>query len=308
MLETGAGSGWKEGSERSIEEGPILLALDGTAGSLAAARVANLLAHRWDTGLEAISAVEVPIPPDEGLVPDEVRREIRDSGLRSRWDHLEAQVSTLPRWRAGRPAEVRAGPPGRVIIEAAERLGASLIVTGLGRRRPIDRFLGSSVPTSVVRLSTVPVLAVQRDRSDLPEELVAAVDFSTFSRRAVCTLPRLASARARIHLLHVATLPLMGRSEWNDEYRRRATDRLGELAHALESQGTPPVSTRVLAGDPATAILGYGRDRGADLIAVGSHGHSFVNRSLLGTVSGKLLRAADCSVLVVPPRDRGRVK
>jgi universal stress protein A len=53
------------------------------------------------------------------------------------------------------------------------------------------------------------------------------------------------------------------------------------------------------AGEPAAAIVGEARDRGADLIVVGSHHHSALGR-LLGTdVAAEVKREAGCEVIAV---------
>jgi nucleotide-binding universal stress UspA family protein len=54
-----------------------------------------------------------------------------------------------------------------------------------------------------------------------------------------------------------------------------------------------------LVGDPATEIVRYGRDANMDLIVMGTHGRSGLERLLLGSVAEKVLRDASCSVLVV---------
>jgi nucleotide-binding universal stress UspA family protein len=59
------------------------------------------------------------------------------------------------------------------------------------------------------------------------------------------------------------------------------------------------VSHVLLEGDPATEIVRYGRDAGMDLIVMGTHGRTGVERLLLGSVAEKVLRDAPCSVLVV---------
>ncbi len=80
-----------------------------------------------------------------------------------------------------------------------------------------------------------------------------------------------------------------------------------------------PVDTRIavthvlLQGDPASEIVRYGRDAGIDLIVMGTHGRTGVERLLLGSVAEKVLRDASCSVLVVklprgqPITERGDV-
>jgi nucleotide-binding universal stress UspA family protein len=54
-----------------------------------------------------------------------------------------------------------------------------------------------------------------------------------------------------------------------------------------------------LEGDPAAEIVRYGRDANMDLIVMGTHGRSGLERLLMGSVAEKVLRDASCSVLVV---------
>ena len=52
-------------------------------------------------------------------------------------------------------------------------------------------------------------------------------------------------------------------------------------------------------GDPETAITDYAKKWGADLIVVGSHDRSRVERFLLGSVSESIVKHAPCSVLII---------
>jgi nucleotide-binding universal stress UspA family protein len=52
---------------------------------------------------------------------------------------------------------------------------------------------------------------------------------------------------------------------------------------------------------PASEIIKQAREVGADLIVVGSHGHTIIGGLLLGSVAYRLLHVAPCPVLVVPP-------
>jgi len=60
-----------------------------------------------------------------------------------------------------------------------------------------------------------------------------------------------------------------------------------------------PVRHVFLEGDAAAEIVRYGRDAGIDLIVMGTHGRTGLERLLLGSVAEKVLRDASCSVLVV---------
>jgi nucleotide-binding universal stress UspA family protein len=59
-------------------------------------------------------------------------------------------------------------------------------------------------------------------------------------------------------------------------------------------------------GDPATGLVDAALDEGADLLVLGSHGHSALARFLLGSVSQDVLHHAPCSVLLARlPGDPG---
>ena len=52
-------------------------------------------------------------------------------------------------------------------------------------------------------------------------------------------------------------------------------------------------------GDPETEILDHAKEWGADLIVVGSHDRSRIERFLVGSVSESVVKHAPCSVLVL---------
>jgi len=53
--------------------------------------------------------------------------------------------------------------------------------------------------------------------------------------------------------------------------------------------------------DPAALIANVAKERGADLIVVGTRGHGRVGGMLLGSVTQGLLHVSPCAVLAVPP-------
>ncbi|MBM3728400.1 MAG: universal stress protein [Acidobacteria bacterium] len=59
------------------------------------------------------------------------------------------------------------------------------------------------------------------------------------------------------------------------------------------------VEAKILPGRPKSAILDEARDWGADLIVVGSHGMSGIERFVLGSVSQAVASHAHCSVEIV---------
>ncbi|HMJ10924.1 MAG TPA: universal stress protein [Polyangiaceae bacterium] len=65
------------------------------------------------------------------------------------------------------------------------------------------------------------------------------------------------------------------------------------------------VVTHIRVGSPAREIAQLAADLDADMVIVGTHGHTAVRRLLLGSVTEGIMRLARCPVLVVRPKDHG---
>jgi nucleotide-binding universal stress UspA family protein len=59
------------------------------------------------------------------------------------------------------------------------------------------------------------------------------------------------------------------------------------------------VSSAIETGDPAPVIADKAREIGADLVVVGSRGHTGIGSLFMGSVSTKIVQIAPCSVMVV---------
>lgn len=76
-----------------------------------------------------------------------------------------------------------------------------------------------------------------------------------------------------------------------EEIRERADDADVEIETAIED------------GTPHRAILEYADDEGVDLIVMGTHGRSGLDRYLLGSVTERVVRGAEIPVLTVRVSD-----
>jgi nucleotide-binding universal stress UspA family protein len=76
-----------------------------------------------------------------------------------------------------------------------------------------------------------------------------------------------------------------------------------ELKRLLIAEAAPGVETDVVLfeGGAAAGILDQATRTGADLIVMGTHGRSGVDRLLIGSITERILRKAACPVLTVPP-------
>jgi nucleotide-binding universal stress UspA family protein len=77
----------------------------------------------------------------------------------------------------------------------------------------------------------------------------------------------------------------------------------GALAHFIEPFATSgtPFCLDVQTCEPVAGILVAARSLPADLIVMGTHGHSGLDRLVLGSVTEKVLRKARSPVLTIPP-------
>jgi nucleotide-binding universal stress UspA family protein len=83
------------------------------------------------------------------------------------------------------------------------------------------------------------------------------------------------------------------------EDRQRAPGRVQRAERCLAGNPGVSVTSKVLEGDPAEAILDEAERWDADLVVVGSHGYGRLKRRLLGSVSQALALHARCSVEIV---------
>ncbi len=80
--------------------------------------------------------------------------------------------------------------------------------------------------------------------------------------------------------------------------RRAIKKAVARLRRSLKG-GSMKITSAILAGAPKRVILEEAEAFGADLIAVGSHGHGALERFLLGSVSQSVALHAKCSVEIV---------
>jgi nucleotide-binding universal stress UspA family protein len=84
-----------------------------------------------------------------------------------------------------------------------------------------------------------------------------------------------------------------------------------DLREFLDSVAVPAeriVASRLLTGDPASALLSELKHKKHDLVVVGTHGRTGLSHVLLGSVAEKLVRLAHLPVLVVPDESAAKAR
>jgi nucleotide-binding universal stress UspA family protein len=153
------------------------------------------------------------------------------------------------------------------------------------------------------------------------QQVVVAVDGSEQAQHALAWAAELgARAKAKITLVSVAPSSLTYKhyaalgSEWAgvaelyQESEERATEVLAAAAKQLAARGVKARTVRE-EGAPVARIREVCRERKADLVVLGTHGHSVLDRLRLGSVAEGVKNNVGCSVLLArgPPPVRSIV-
>ena len=86
-----------------------------------------------------------------------------------------------------------------------------------------------------------------------------------------------------------------------DQVRRESRQQY--LERWLAERDLDVIRAHAVSGDPGTTIVRYAKENNADLIVIPSHGFHGVNRMVLGSVAERVLRHAECPVLVTRRTD-----
>ena len=143
-------------------------------------------------------------------------------------------------------------------------------------------------------------------------QVVVGFDFTDSARAALSRAIALAT-RAPFHVLHFACvieprspLPAVPGKQVDYEYAERVQRALAgvieEELRAANSSIRVHFYVHARIGKPAEEILQLAREVGADLIVVGSKGTTGLERLVLGSVSERVVREAECAVMVARPK------
>ena len=202
------------------------------------------------------------------------------------------------------------------ILLQVERLAADLVVMGTHGRSGFERLLLGSVTERLLRMSPVPVLTVPSHAPDVVpagrdpfKRILYATDFSPGSERALRHAASLAEhGAAQLTLLHaVEPLPIgydpivampFDATAYNTALEEAAKARLRTFVPDAIRLGCDTDDV-VVSGKPYVEILRIAAERQIDLIVLGVHGRSALDKVVFGSTTEHILRRATCPVLTV---------
>jgi len=281
----------------------LLLSTDGSEFSEGAVREAVKLAKICSSKLFVLSVIETN-PEFEVLAPQIVEKE----GMQTR-DRLEQIRSRAA--KEGVECEIIARyteSPFQAIVEEAKKNQADMIIMGRRGRTGLRRLLMGSVTAKVIGHASCDVLVVPRDAEIRYQKILLATDGSKYSAAAASEAIGIAK-RCGSFLYVVCVVPSetaspfdIVHSEMQHEMIAQNELRVGEknvndLLAAAKQEGVR-VEGLIIEGRPYEAIVENAREKDVDLIVMGSHGRTGLERLLMGSVTERVVGHADCSVLI----------
>jgi nucleotide-binding universal stress UspA family protein len=197
----------------------------------------------------------------------------------------------------------------RNIVDEAARSNSTMIVMGRRGRTGLKRLMMGSVTARVIGHASCNVLVVPRAATLDFKSIVVATDGSPYSQAASSYALGLAKINGSM-LTVISVVPAeiatptdvdftMNQRELIAEKEMQHAEKNAKAVKDAAQQEGIAVKAYVMSGKPSEAILHIAEERKADLIVLGSHGRTGVERLLMGSVAERVIVLASCAVLVV---------
>ena len=295
--------------------GRMLIPLDGSKTAEDVLPYARRLAADARVAVELLGVVEMAeiaedIASNQAAYAGALVRE----AVRNSTEYLEKLAQTFHNGKVR--CNVQQGRPEDIIIAAASADRATLIAMATHGRSGVTRWLLGSVTEKVLRGTVNPLLVVRApgnsktDGEAALRSVIVPLDGSDVAETILSPVAALARALdLQVLLIRVYGLPLPTYGgddyyvpdylELKDQIRDEAEGYLNSRANLLRAQGVAEVSTVVIEGSAADAIIDLARKTPDNLVALSPHGRSGLQRWVLGSVTEKVVRHSQDPVLIV---------
>lgn len=295
--------------------GRMLIPLDGSKTAEDVLPYARRLAADARVAVELLGVVEMAeiaedIASNQAAYAGALVRE----AVRNSTEYLEKLAQTFHNGKVR--CNVQQGRPEDIIIAAASADRATLIAMATHGRSGVTRWLLGSVTEKVLRGTVNPLLVVRApgnsktDGEAALRSVIVPLDGSDVAETILSPVAALARALdLQVLLIRVYGLPLPTYGgddyyvpdylELKDQIRDEAEGYLNSRANLLRAQGVAEVSTVVIEGSAADAIIDLARKTPDNMVALSPHGRSGLQRWVLGSVTEKVVRHCQDPVLIV---------
>ncbi len=211
--------------------------------------------------------------------------------------------------------EVLLGNPFKLTLDQIEKHHAVTLVLGSGGYSSEEGHHVGALASRCIRKAPVEVLLVRNYQDHPFEDIVACVDFSENSNRAVHRAATIAAQdKARLKLIHVFRPPAYAETEmgWlgpafpvvpDDDIEKNLRERLESFAERIKAEyQLENVTSEVISSHSIhRGIWQALKEMEADLVVLGTRGRTGFKSLLLGTTAEGLLNHTPCSALTLKP-------
>jgi nucleotide-binding universal stress UspA family protein len=199
------------------------------------------------------------------------------------------------------------GDPDKVLVEVASGVNADIIALGTRGRKGISRFLLGSVTASVIEKSPCDVLVVNSSCKGCNggyRNILVAYDGSEHSKKALQKAANLAGSDDReITVLYVipSYQEMVGFFK-TESIKNAMYDEAEKILDGAKKLGNGKgniFGTVIQEGHAADMINKMASKLGTELIVMGSHGWTGVEKAVMGSTTERVMVNAPCPVLVV---------
>ena len=285
----------------------ILCPVDFFPASDAAVMYAAGLANNYDARLHLLHVITpvAPVAFEFPLNTVDLTKSLEESSMRE----LKALEARVRQTGAAVESEVWVGDVYDEIKRAIQVEKPDLIVMGTHGRRGAERWFMGSTTEKLLRHSPVPLLTISAngERSLPPKfrRILVTTDFSEGTSDALAYAFSVAQENeSQVTLLHVlhevsTELSIKYKDSLNNGVRKQLDDMVPP-----EARNWCDITPRVVSGVPYRIILRTIEDEKIDLLVMNIHGKGMLDRALLGSTAERVVRAASCPVMMIPPLRR----
>jgi nucleotide-binding universal stress UspA family protein len=282
----------------------ILLSTDGSEHSEGAVREAIKLAKKCGSKLTVLSVIDTN-PEFDTLAPQIVEKKAKEVRM-----NLDAMQARAKNEGVDCGTAVREGEDSyKYIVDEAVKNKSSMIVMGRRGRTGLKRLMMGSVTARVIGHAPCNVLVVPRAAQLGFTNIVVATDGSKYSVAAASEAIGLAKRNgSALTVLSVVPSDIdtpvdigftVNQQELIAEKEMQEAEKNARsVKEAAQNEGVA-VKAFIMSGKPADAIIEIAKERRADLIVLGSHGRTGLERLLMGSVAERVIVLTTCPVLVV---------
>ncbi len=195
------------------------------------------------------------------------------------------------------------------IADEARKFNASMIIMGRRGKKGLKRLMMGSTTARVIGHAPCNVLVVPRASQVEFRSILVATDGSRYSAAAASEAIGIAK-RNKCDLTVIAVVPAelvapvdidfatVSREKLADAEMQVAEKNAKAVKEAAVKEGVS-VKAFVMTGKPADAIIETAKEQKSDLIVLGSHGRTGLEKLLMGSVAERVIVLSPDAVLVV---------